>query len=80
VIFGGNRGIQGSESEIEVARTWKNQIAKEPSEGWVQRAGGASVVEEERAMMEDDWQITNVNNTILGACPSAINLAGERVK
>ncbi|KAJ7862395.1 hypothetical protein B0H14DRAFT_2575465 [Mycena olivaceomarginata] len=25
--------------------------------------GGASVVEEERAMMEDDWQVTSVNNT-----------------
>ncbi|KAJ7318500.1 hypothetical protein DFH08DRAFT_1036274 [Mycena albidolilacea] len=62
VISGGNRGIQGSESEIEIARTWKNHIAKAPSEGWVQRAGGASVVEEERAMMEDDWQVTNVNN------------------
>jgi hypothetical protein len=49
-------------SEIEVARTRKNYIAKAPSEGWVQRAGGASVVEDERAMMEDDWQVTSVNN------------------
>ncbi|KAJ7862654.1 hypothetical protein B0H14DRAFT_3134229 [Mycena olivaceomarginata] len=48
VIPGGNRGIQGSESEIKVARIRKNHIAKAPSEGWVQRAGGASVVEEER--------------------------------
>ncbi|KAF8171768.1 hypothetical protein K438DRAFT_1940671 [Mycena galopus ATCC 62051] len=62
VISGGNRGIQGSESDIEVARTRKNHIAKAPSEGWVQRAGGASVEEEEEELMEDDWQVTSVNN------------------
>ncbi|KAF8191889.1 hypothetical protein K438DRAFT_1762473 [Mycena galopus ATCC 62051] len=62
VISGGNRGIQGSESDIEVARTRKNHIAKAPSEGWVQRAWGASVEEEEEQLMEDDWQVTSVNN------------------
>ncbi|KAF8202054.1 hypothetical protein K438DRAFT_593760 [Mycena galopus ATCC 62051] len=54
VISEGTRAIQSSGSEIRVARTLMNSIAKAERGKWVQRAGGSQCSGGGRVMRKDD--------------------------